>query len=578
MKSRFNKIFIGLAVAATGALGACTGDLDQMPKDPQVLVPNEFVADPKGYIGGLLSKCYSGMAVSGQKGAGDSEISSPDAGMSCYNRAIFMANEFTTDEYAWIYSSDAGVADFVQTNWSAGNPVVDLVYSRLYTHIAVCNDFIRFLRNAGDYGVSLDGIDVKQFNLEARALRAMSYYNVIDIFGRAFVAWDDQNYGEEPLQAESRAALYDKVVTDLEDVLANFSDATPVYGRIGKDAVEALLVRFYLNSEVFTDGAKNELDKCWQHAQNIIQRHQGGGLDGSGLATDYLSLFCKNNHIFVAGAEGAIAGQNEILWNTPYAFGQTESYGGSSFMVMASCFGGQNNSLSDGFCDGSWYGTNNAWGCMHARQQFSEKFGFVNGVSPDKRAALWLTEVAGWNITNDTYDNLRDGYLSIKFTNVECNPDGTMPMYKDPNNGLTRAGLPNPVATNFVDTDYPVIRLAEVYLAAAECAVRGHGDMSLATKYVNYLRKRAGYGDNSWNMADLSLNSLLDERGRELYGENVRRTDLIRFGKFAGNDYVWNWKGGQAGGTFIDSRYNLFPIPTNVISSYNTPYVQNPGY
>jgi len=153
-------------------LCGCAGDLDQMPKDPQVLVPNEFVADPKGYIGGLLSKCYSGMAVSGQKGAGDSEISSPDAGMSCYNRAIFMANEFTTDEYAWIYSSDAGVADFVQTNWSAGNPVVDLVYSRLYTHIAVCNDFIRFLRNAGDYGVSLDGIDVKQFNLEARAPRA----------------------------------------------------------------------------------------------------------------------------------------------------------------------------------------------------------------------------------------------------------------------------------------------------------------------------------------------------------------------------------------------------------------------
>lgn len=571
-----NKFLLAVVLISSGMMVSCVNDLDQLPKDPQVLTPSDFASDPKGYVGGYLAKCYSGMAVSGQGGAGNSEISSPDAGMSCYNRAVFMANEFPTDEYAWIYSSDAGVADFVQTNWSAGNPVVDLIYSRLYTHIAVCNDFLRFLGNAGNYGVSLEGIDVDQFALEARALRDMSYYHVIDFFGRAVIAWDDTAYGVEPLQAESRAALYDKVVVDLEDVWAKFPDTTPKYGRIGKDAVEALLVRFYLNSEVFTDGTKNELDKCWTHAQNIIKRHEGGGFQQSGLATDYLSLFCKNNHIFVAGAPGALADQNEILWNTPYEFGVTESYGGSSFMVMAGCFGGQNNALSDGFCDGSWYGTNNAWGCMHARQQFSEKFGFVNGKSADNRTTLWLTEIAGWNITNDTYDNLRDGYLPIKFTNVECNPDGTMPLYTDPGTGLTRAGLPNPVAQNFVDTDYPVIRLAEVYLAAVECAVRGKGDMSLATKYVNYLRSRAGVP--TWTQADLSLNSLLDERCRELYGENVRRTDLVRFGKFSGNAYVWNWKGGQAAGTFIDPRYDIYPIPTNVISSYNSPYVQNPGY
>ena len=577
MKSIFNKFFIGAAVMAVGALTSCTGDLEQLPQDPQVLTPGDFASDPHGYVNGYLAKCYSGMAVSGQKGAGDSEITSPDAGMSCYNRAIFMANEFTTDEYAWIYSSDAGVADFVQTNWAAGNPVVDLIYSRLYTHIAVCNDFMRFVRNAGDYGVSLDGIDVDQYLLEARALRAMSYYNVIDIFGRAAVAWDDAPYGEEPLQAESRAALYDKVVTDLEDVLSKFSDKTPVYGRIGKDAVEALLVRFYLNSEIFTEGAKNDLDKCWEHAQNIIKRHEGGGFNGSGLAQDYLSVFCKNNHIFVAGAAGALADQNEILWNTPYEFGMTESYGGSSFMIMASCFGGENNALADGFCNKEWYGTNNPWGCMHARQQFSEKFGFVDGRTADKRAALWLTEIAGWNITNNVYDDLRQGYLNIKFTNVDCDEaTGKMPMYNDPKTGLPRAGKPNPEPMNFVDTDYPVIRLAEVYLNAAECALRGHGDMALATKYVNYLRSRAGV--STWTQADLSLNTLLDERARELYGENVRRTDLVRFGKFTGNSYVWNWKGGQVDGTYIADRYNVFPIPTNVIASYDSKYDQNKGY
>ena len=559
-----NKIFTGAALAAAGLLGSCTGDLDQMPKDPNVLTPENFAQDPKEYVGGFFAKCYSGMAVSGQGGSGNSEIDSPDAGMSCYNRALFMANEFPTDEYSWIYSSDAGVADFVQTVWSAGNPVVDLVYARLYTHIAVCNDFMRTIRNAGDLGISLEGMDTDQFLLEARALRAMSYYNVIDIFGRAVVAWDDTNYGVEPLQAESRAALYNKVVADLEDVLAQFPDTKPVYGRIGKDAVEALLVRFYLNSEVFTNGAQNDLDKCWTHAQNIIKRHEGGGFNGSGLAVDYLSLFCKNNHIFVAGAPGELAGQNEILWNTPYEYGVTASYGGSNFMVMANTYG-----------DAVPYGSSNAWGCMHARQQFSEKFGFVSGTTTDRRAALWLTEKAGFNITNDVYDNLQDGYLNIKFTNVECNPDGTMSTYKDAA-GTVFPGTPDQIGYNFVDTDYPVIRLAEVYLNAAECALRGHGDMGEATKYVNYIRSRAG--QPTWTQADLSLNALLDERSRELYGENVRRTDLVRYGKFTGNSYVWNWKGGQPNGTFIDERYNVYPIPTNVIASYNSPYEQNPGY
>ncbi len=579
MKSYINKLMMGAALLAVAGLTSCVNDLDQLPQDPQSTTPNTFNEDPEGYLGGFLAKCYSGMAVSGQKGSGDSEIESPDAGMSCYNRAVFMANEFTTDETAWIYSSDAGVSDFVKTTWSAGNPVVDLIYSRLYTHIAVCNDFIRTVRKAGDYGITFTDQQKKEFDqmvLEARALRDMSYYNVIDFFGRAVVAWDDEEYGVEPKQAESRAALYDKVVADLEDVLANFSDATPVYGRIGKDAVEALLVRFYLNAEVFTDGRTQAYDKCWQHAQNIINRHQGGGFENSGLANDYLSLFCKNNHIFVAGAPGALSAQNEILWNTPYEFVNTESYGGSNFLCMATVFAGSGNSMADGFCNPSWYGITNGWGCMHAREQFSEKFNFVNGVSADKRTLLWMTEKSGWNITNETYDKLQDGYLPIKFTNVECNPDGSMPVYTDEATGLTRIGLPNPACNSFVDTDFPVIRLAEVYLAAAECALRGAGNLSDAVKYVNYLRSRAGV--RTWNMAELTLDNLLDERARELYYENVRRTDLVRFGKFAGNAYVWNWKGGQPNGTYIDQRYNLFPIPTNVIASYDSPYIQNDGY
>lgn len=118
-------------------------------------------------------------------------------------------------------------------------------------------------------------------------------------------------YGDVPPQAESRTALYDKVVGDLEEVLAAWPEnQTVVYGRIGKDAVEALLCRFYLNAETWTGNAA--YDKCWTHAQNIINRHKGGGFKNSGLANDYLSLFCGNNDMFMPG--GSLSGQNEILW------------------------------------------------------------------------------------------------------------------------------------------------------------------------------------------------------------------------------------------------------------------------
>ena len=76
---------------------------------------------------------------------------------------------------------------------------------------------------------------------------------------------------------------------------------------------------------------------------------------------------------------------------------------------------------------------------------------------------------------------------------------------------------------------------------------------------------------------ELTLPFILDERGRELYYEAHRRTDLIRHGKFTTSAYLWAWKGGVAGGTQVDSKYNIFPIPSTDLSS-NPNLVQNPGY
>ena len=84
------------------------------------------------------------------------------------------------------------------------------------------------------------------------------------------------------------------------------------------------------------------------------------------------------------------------------------------------------------------------------------------------------------------------------------------------------------------DTDFPLFRLADIYLIYAECAARQAtgADVSTAVGYINLLRERAN-GDKSGNISgsDLTLDFILAERSRELYWEGQRRSDLIRFGK-----------------------------------------------
>ena len=253
------------------------------------------------------------------------------------------------------------------------------------------------------------------------------------------------------------------------------------------------------------------------------------------------------------------------------------------FLIAAQIRDGSNpDQVGKGWCDKTYYGLNAAWGCMHARSQFSKLFGFVDGVSPDKRTQLWLTENvdAGYTIDNNDLKSWENnGYSSIKFTNVNCNADGTMPLWKDPTTGILRAGVqPVNAQEQWPNTDYPIIRLADVYLMAAESALRGAAgaDNATALKYVNYIRERAGV--TPWNLAELTLDNILNERARELYQEATRRSDLIRFGRFAGSNYLWTLKGGIDAGTSIPEYRNLYPLPTNVIAGYGSSMEQNPGY
>ena len=160
-------------------------------------------------------------------------------------------------------------------------------------------------------------------------------------------------------------------------------------------------------------------------------------------------------------------------------------------------------------------------------------------------------------------DNQSEGYFFEKFTNLT--DDGT--------------AASNSAATG-CSTDYPMIRLADVYLMAAEAFLRGGAGISRseALDLVNDVRLRAYKNDESGKISDsdFTLDFMLDERARELYLESVRRTDLIRFGKFTSDAYIWQWKGGVLDGRSVNDKYNIYPIPDTDLTA--NPNLTNPQY
>ena len=546
-----NKYLMLGGVALGLGLTSCVGDLDLEPIDPNLESPESSTI-----LINEAMQCYQTMATSGQEGPGSSIISGLDNGRGQYTRALFMMNEFPTDECIWIWKDD-GIYDLVTNTFDATNGNIYGTYSRLYAHIAVCNQFLADAAGSND-------AEIVRLRDEVRALRAMSYYWVCDIFGKASKSMGAPD-GTEPEQM-TREELYTWLEAELKDLVDNGNLAdVPVYGRVGKDGAQALLARLYLNAEVYT--GTPAYDKCAAECEKIIARHQGGGYDNSGLAENYLYLFCRNNEEYMPG--GGNTAENEILWGIPFDSERLQSYGGTMFLI--------NGALADeGGMSGLNYGCSNVWKCMKATKEFSEKF-----TSNDFRFDLWVrgkltwtdaegkTQEKEYKISNDDFGTWGDGYVCIKWTGLThgANNPGGAPNWDS-----------NIISTQFPDTDLALIRLSDVYLMYAECAARGAqgADQGKALTYANYVRGRAGV--STWSPSDLTLDNLLDERCRELYWELTRRSDLIRFGKFTGpNQALWSWKGNALEGNSIDDRYNLMPIPVNVIAA-SPSFKQNPGY
>lgn len=532
MKNSKKILFLGL-IAALSIFESCVKDLDR--NHPYDLTSVDVYANAANYKA-LLAKVYAGLAVSGQEGpAGKPDISGIDEGFSTYLRQYYKAQELTTDE-AVIGWNDGSIKDYHNMKWSSANEFIAAMYYRIYYQITLCNEFIRETTDAklSERGLSGDN-NIKAYRAEVRFMRALSYWHALDMFGNPPFVTENDALGAFLPKQTNRAELFayiEKELKEIETLLV--APRTNEFGRADQAAAWTLLAKLYLNAETYI-GTSRATD-CITYCNKVI---------GAGYA-----LEPKYENLFKIGNDAS----KEMVFAVRFDGLRTKTWGGMTFLVHAPV--GGTMKVAD-------FGINGGWGGLRTTKDFVALFNkSANTLDTNDTRAMFYTD--GQSLEIDDISEFKQGYAITKYKNVDVNgvkgsdPEG-----------------------NFPDTDFPMFRLADVHLMYAEAVLRGGtgGTTAQALKYVNDLRKRA-YRTTATPRPDLTtitLDDILNERGRELYWEMHRRTDLIRFKKFTTATYLWQWKGGTKSGTSVSDNLNLFPIPAaDVIANPNLK--QNAGY
>ncbi len=527
------KHYIVITLIGSWLLASCESDLDVELRDPNITLADEIYTSEEAYKQALAG-VYANLSLSSITDPGGTNIGGLDAGTGQYMRGLFNLQNLATDEVIWTFENDPGLRGVQRNTASAENVLLRGVFSRAMFSVALSNEFLRqstpeLLQSRG-----ISSSEITTYRAEAKTLKALSYYHLMDLFGKAPFYDETMEVGFIQGEELSRVELFTLVENLLLEALDDLPPGnTGEYGRIDQGVVNTILAKIYLNSEVYTGTPRytEALSRC----EDVINASYS-------LTDNYLFNFMADND-----TNGA---QNEIIFPVTNDGQTTQNFGGTTILIQGQVGAQEQNGESLGVNPGGF------GGLFRVRPEFANLFLNNTLFENDERNTL-ITENRTASID---IPNANTGYIITKYSN-RTSTGGF---------GADRT---------FTDTDFPMFRLADVYLMYAEAHLRGGGgDATTALGYINALRERA-FGNNSGNISagELTLNFLIEERARELYWESHRRQDLIRFGFYTGNQYIWAYKGGPAAGTSVDGFRAIYPIPVASLAT-NQNLTQNPGY
>jgi len=489
-------------------------------------------------------------------------------------------NEVTTDELIvptrgqdW---SDGGFWVRLHTHtWLANEGTFDGFWNGYFGGVNNANRLIFQFESALDAGTANPDL-VVPFVSELKSLRAFYYFWLLDAFGNVPLVTSFIDADEQPSQpssdfTEGRRMVFDFVEKELLDNLSNLSsDARGTYGRINTYVAHMTLAKLYMNAEVYTGTPR------WNDAITYLD-----GIINSGvysLAGDYRSNFLIQND-----------GSPENIFVVPY---DKVFRSGFNLHQMTLHYGSQN----------SYNFQNQPWNGWSATQKLYESV-IDPAQNPGPQGDVWgvmpTSDDAGVERVMGTMDDRLSNFLvgpqytsggdrvtdSGVFSDFDKNGEPlsfvpTITEFDDDEfRSLTcrqcgaRIGKYEfePGIGSEMSNDFVIFRYSDVLLLKAEALWRQNPASTEALALVNQIRVRSGVDP----FDNLTADRLLAERGRELFFEQTRRQDLIRFAGIDGGETRFNdpWKYKQLSGAFR----NVAPIPENQLQA-NPNLVQNPGY
>jgi len=533
MKNKFSKILI--AVMAVFAIQACTDLEENLIGDVTTDISVAGVNTGGGSSdGGLLGAAYGGLR---------------DAGTANHS-SYYSIQEITTDEM--VIGTKGG-------DWFDGGILIDL-HQHTYgaTHA--------FLNNAwtGHYGaintvnevLASGNLDANQTS-QAKALRALFYLRLMDTFGNVKIITTPGADAPQSSRAEVFAFVESELLGALgiSEVSSSMDLSNSPLGTdfnpytLNQFGALGILAKVYLNAEVYAGQARYAEAAA---AASYIIDSGVYSLCGGGCSVPNLGKRAgvDADPSELEGFAAVFAPNNENNPEHIFSVFYDEASGqGMNFHVMSLHYASQ---FSYNFADQPWNGYAtleefyNSFDDGDARKTAS----FLVGEQLDFGGSAILDFAA-----DD--DNI---VLNYKPQINELGPNYQREAGARPAKfSYKQFGLTN------MDNDYPIVRLGEVYLIRGEALARMSGNWNDAMSDVNVVRARAGVSAYS----SLTGDEFLAERGREMFQESARRTDLIRFGKYNG---TW-WEKPAS-----PEHVNIFPIPFDQIQAAGGTLSQNPGY
>ncbi|MBL7751797.1 MAG: RagB/SusD family nutrient uptake outer membrane protein [Chitinophagaceae bacterium] len=414
-----------------------------------------------------------------------------------------------------------------QQTWNAENQRIRENFNNLSTIVFNTTNLLNF--NPSD-----------AIKAEALMLRAYAMFYILDLYDQVPFRDPGENL-LNPSQVLKGTDALDKIIADLNTAIPNLGNGPA--SKANKWAAKALLMKCYLNRGVYS----NRATPTFAAADMTQVITLGNEITASGQFSlaPFFNNFKPNNTqispelIFANENTATESGNVRFHWHASQHYNQNPS-GWNGFTTLASFY--DKFEASDVRRGDSVIGFSDQTGM---------RVGLLYGQQYDKNGNK-LKDRSG----NDLFYS-RD-ISSIVTGNVETPGIRVVKYVPD-----MKADFSSD--KDVADNDMVLLRYADVLLMVAEAQFRS-GNTAGALATVNTVRAQRGAS----NLGALTLDILLDERGRELYWEAWRRNDMVRFGKFLAP--FGTTKPGTS-----DAKYLIFPIPTTAIAG-NPNLTQNPGY